>query len=329
MRTDAVLKGSSMNNTQYLACVLPLALAACSGGGGNSTLPSASTNRSLSSVTLSQVTPLPPAVAQVDLSASARFASLRPDAVALQNPAAALSVIYNPYSQYNSDTLSTYTASGKQIQPTIANAFIYPYAAAVGNNNNIYVTNWAAGTLKTYTSTGVPTTPTITGLPGPIGVAADSTGKIYVTISNSTVVSFTPQGVPTSPTIAVPNGPWALAVSSDRIYVATGYTVTTYLMNGTQTQPTIQRPNPTGLIYTMGISVTKDDRRIYLANYYLPNSNGSNGAVLSYDNNGNLIATNPVNGAISVAVDTFGKTYVADWTGNVTTYNPVGKPTSP
>ncbi len=67
--------------------------------------------------------------------------------------------------------------------------------------------------MTTYTAAGVPTTPTITGLNGPSGIAVDAAGKIYVTnTGNNTLTTYTTAGVPTTPTITGLNGPYGVAV---------------------------------------------------------------------------------------------------------------------
>lgn len=73
----------------------------------------------------------------------------------------------------------TYTSSGSPTTPTISfKRYGYPLSVAVDANGKIYVTSTSyyagqpyAGTLTTYNPDGSQTTPTITGLAQPFGVA--------------------------------------------------------------------------------------------------------------------------------------------------------------
>ena len=102
----------------------------------------------------------------------------------------------------------------------------------------------------------MPSTPLISaGLDGPIGVALDAAGKIYVTnIFGNSVTTYKPDGTQTTPTITAGlDEPWGIAVdSAGKIYVANSAnnTLTTYNPDGTQTTPTI-----TGLNIPEGVAV--------------------------------------------------------------------------
>ncbi len=77
----------------------------------------------------------------------------------------------------------------------------------------IYVTNYYGNTLMTFTASGKPTTPTISGLGTPFGVAVDAAGKIYViNHSPQKLLTFTAKGAPTTPTITTLSEPWGVAI---------------------------------------------------------------------------------------------------------------------
>lgn len=67
--------------------------------------------------------------------------------------------------------------------------------------------------MTTYNSDGTRSTPTITGLKTPYGVAVDGAGKIYVTnFDGNSVTTYKPDGSPSSPTITGLNQPFGIAV---------------------------------------------------------------------------------------------------------------------
>ena len=115
----------------------------------------------------------------------------------------------------------------------------------------IFVGSYSGGTLTTYTKAGKKSSPSITGLGEPQGVAVDADGKIYIANFNgSTLTTYDANGVQTTPTITGLSNPVGVAVdASGKIYIVsqgTG-TLTTYNANGSQTTPTI-----TGLVMPTG-----------------------------------------------------------------------------
>jgi sugar lactone lactonase YvrE len=196
----------------------------------------------------------------------------------------------------------------------------------------IYVTEYCDGLLATFTANGVPTTPTITGLNFPHGVAVDAVGKIYVanygvtTIHDGSVTTYSPGGASAAPTITGLDHPYAIAVDTNgRIYVSSLYSydgwLNTYNSQGTQTFPTIRNLN-----YPLGVALDAAGK-IYVTNYGQTTYDGS---VTTYEPNG--APTAPTIMGLSfpqgVAVDAAGKIYVAN--GNaVTTYNAAGVQVTP
>jgi DNA-binding beta-propeller fold protein YncE len=69
------------------------------------------------------------------------------------------------------NTLQTFTPAGVQTTPTITTGLGDPQGLALDDSGKIYVTNYATGTLTTYTSQGKPSNPKIRHLAGPIGIA--------------------------------------------------------------------------------------------------------------------------------------------------------------
>ena len=67
--------------------------------------------------------------------------------------------------------LQTFTPAGVQTTPTITAGLSDNQGLAVDDSGKIYVANYAANTLTTYTSQGKAAGPTIRHLDGPIGIA--------------------------------------------------------------------------------------------------------------------------------------------------------------
>lgn len=107
--------------------------------------------------------------------------------------------------------------------------------------------------MTTYTQDGTASTPTITGLSSPEGVAVDRAGKIYITDDRTNAVTtYNPDGSASTPTITGLNGPVGVAVdAAGKIYVAnsSNNTVTTYNADGSPSIPTLTDglSHPTGL----------------------------------------------------------------------------------
>jgi streptogramin lyase len=228
----------------------------------------------------------------------------------------------------NGTTLKSYTANGTATSPTINTSLNGPRGVAVDAAGKIYITNFGAGALTTYTPNGTPTTPTI-GLTAPWGVAVDAAGKIYVANfgygSGDSVSTFTANGAPTSPRISMGlSSPQDVAVdAAGKIYV-TNYgngigVVTTYLPNGVQTTPTIGTVSG-----PEGVAVDAAGK-IYVAN-------SSNNTVTTFNSDGTP-STPTITGLSNpqgVAVDATGKIYVTNVGNNtLTTYSAKGTQTTP
>ena len=85
----------------------------------------------------------------------------------------------------------------------------------------IFVTNFDAGTIGEYTTSGVPVNPAlITGLNGPAEIAV-SGGNLFVTnVLGDTVGKYTTSGVPVNPALITGLiGPGGLAVSGGNLFV--------------------------------------------------------------------------------------------------------------
>jgi hypothetical protein len=176
-------------------------------------------------------------------------------------------------------------------------------AVAVTAQGKILVASYGAAqssgpnsTVTAYTSSGKPTTPTITkGLSGPVAMALDSKGNIYVanfadyygtsSLGPSYLTKYTSKGEQVGLKISGGlNEADGIAVdATGKIYVANlgNGTVTTYTSTGKQTTPTIDVPSPTGV-------AVDENGDIYVASAA---SSGSGGAVTSYSPSGKLIAT--------------------------------------
>jgi len=238
-------------------------------------------------------------------------------AASVGDPTAAITVIYN--GGIIPGGSATFSASASGVAPgNVTSAVLTPVVVV-----KIYVTNQGNGTLTTYNLDGTQTSPTISGLNTPIGVAVDAASKIYVTnIDNNTMTTYNPDGTQTAPTISGLNVPAGVAVdAAGKIYItsAGNNNMTTYNPDGTQTTPTIS-----GLGLPLSVAVDAAGK-IYITNgrdnnltVYLPN--GAHYLTISGLNN------NP----IAVAVDAAGKIYVVNqFSNSVTTYNADGTQTTP
>jgi hypothetical protein len=181
-------------------------------------------------------------------------------------------------------------------------------------------------TVETFTTTGVRTTPTITGLNGPSGVAVDANGKIYVANNaNGTVTTYTPNGTPTTPTIGGRTGYVRdIAIgAAGKIYVASDI-VRTYTPDGLPTTPTIANVSP--------VSMAADPTgKIYLLSSEYLGHDTSDYFVAAYDENGAPTAPTIELGDgpysyyySAMAVDASGKIYLTVLQGRVDTYTAAG-----
>jgi NHL repeat len=176
------------------------------------------------------------------------------------------------------NSLTEYNFSGKVVR-TITTALDNPQQVAVDAKGKIYVANYSANTVTTYTKSGQQTTPTITaGLNEPVGVAVDAKGKIYVTNQgNNTLTTYTADGKQTTPTITKGmNDPGYLTVDSGgKIYVPqlASNSVTTYTSSGKPTKPTLTG----GLVEPVGVAV-QTTGKIWVTSY----TYGGTGAVMTF-----------------------------------------------
>jgi hypothetical protein len=70
----------------------------------------------------------------------------------------------------------------------------------------IFVTNYDAGTIGEYTTSGVPVNPApITGLNGPVGIAVSGEDLFVTNLFGSTVGKYTTSGVPVDPALITGN----------------------------------------------------------------------------------------------------------------------------
>jgi hypothetical protein len=217
---------------------------------------------------------------------------------------------------------ATFNPKGRQTLPTLGEQLAS--GVTVDKRGKIYVTIEEPnrqGYLITYLPSGARTTPNISNIFAPRGVAVDAKGKIYIATDNN-VITYTSDGTPTTPTI--PGGATGVAVDrSGNIYVASYTGVTTYTPDGTPTKPTI----------AVGASAIAIDRggKIYLAQpgknrvtTYLPNGKRTTPTITTGLNNPDSIAVAP-NGKILVT------NYADYWNGpwSVTSYRADGVQTTP
>jgi len=225
-------------------------------------------------------------------------------------------------------SVTTYSAAGKQINPTITKGVHLPYGVAVNaTGTRLYVANQNNATVTTYNSMGVKVAPNIKVSgpgSGPLGIAVDASGKIYVTVSGGDVRTYTSHGQPTSPTLT--NGvsaPFGIAIAPNgKVYVVNsglsngGHgSVTTYNANGKRTPPTITA----GLSYPTAVTVDSKGK------IYVANDGGSN--VTTYTSKGMQTAPTIVglDAPYGVAVDASGNIFVSSSVGNsVTEYSASG-----
>jgi len=201
-------------------------------------------------------------------------------------------------------TITTYEPDGTQTTPTISTG-TYLFGIAVAPNGKIYALTCdplggrnSDGTVASYTPDGTPTSPTITvqerGYHTPVGIAVDSSGKIYVLSSahngsRGTVTTYTPDGRKTTPTFRTGSDSSSIAIDSNgKIYITndTGpggkSTVTTYLPDGTPTSPTLRRR-----IHVPDAIAVGSDGTIYVANTTNGGPDGTGaGYVTSYSSGG-------------------------------------------
>ena len=121
-------------------------------------------------------------------------------------------------------------APGLTITANVSN----PRAVAVDASSKIYVANSGNSTVTTYTSQGVPTTPTITGVSAPTAVAVGASGKIYVGNATS-VTTYNAAGTLSTPTLSGLNNVSGLATDeAGNIYVVESNELKVFYPNGVE-----------------------------------------------------------------------------------------------
>jgi sugar lactone lactonase YvrE len=181
--------------------------------------------------------------------------------------------------------------------------------------------------VTTYTAAGARTTPTITGLHGPIGIVVDPGGKIYVAnLDDNTVTTYAPDGTPTTPTITGVMNPMGLALDgAGKIYVAdfVDNAITAYTSDGVKSTPALTGLNGPGAF------AADAKGNIYVADGPLETLE-----VYNADGTQTPALTPPkVSNAAGVAIDDTGKIYVISTPNSgpstLTTYNADGTPSTP
>ncbi len=227
---------------------------------------------------------------------------------------------------------------------------VYPDGIAVDSSRNIYVADYFAVKVLVYPALGSSTglldeapTATIsgsnTGLLGPVGIALDSSGNIYVADYGAlSVFVYLPLGSSTGPLNEVPSAiisgsdtglisPAGIAVDSSRnIYVDDSYACSVFVYPAgssgdvVPSSATISTTVTTGLSSPQGIAVDSSGK-IYAAD--CPACYGERGApsvfVYPAGSNGNLAPTDTITGSktgleypAGIALDSSGNIYVAD-----------------
>lgn len=214
----------------------------------------------------------------------------------------------------NTNEVTSYSVSGKQVAPTISPGLYYPIGVTVDSAGKLYVLN---GTdVLTFTSSGVQDRPTIsTGFGSAKGLAVGPNGDIYVA-GDSEIRSYTSTGTPTHPTLPLTYNPVAITVDHNgKIYVVgSDSIVRSYTSNGVPTKPTISYlMNPT----SVAVNARGD---IYVAD-------AGFGSVTTYDKSGNPIAPaiTGLNDPVDVTVDSAGVIYVLTGGGRIRSYSASGK----
>jgi len=217
--------------------------------------------------------------------------------------------------------------------------FYHPFGVAVDGTGNVYVAEWDNSTIRKITPGGVVTTLAgtagVTGsadgtgsaarFNGPIGVAVDGTGNVYVgDFFNSTIRKITPDGVVT--TLAGTAGVSGSADgtgSAARFYLPTGVAVdgTGNVYVADQANHTIRKITPAGVVTTLvgtaGASGSADGTGS-AARFHHP-------AGMAVDGTGNVYVTDSTNhtirkitpaGVVTTLAGTAGASGSADGTGS-------------
>ena len=198
----------------------------------------------------------------------------------------------------------------------------------------VYSANFASGTISSWDTSnpGAGVTTIIGGLNGPVGVATDSLGNIYISAFNTdtsigSIQKYT-QGGSFITSLTTAGLTFGLAFdSSDNLYYSVGYgtfggTPGTYKTTASLTSPSFfaSGSEPTGMFINASGNVT------------VVNINGNNSYVSTYNSSGGLIDTfsnptvfNPMDASIGVTRDAAGNYYVSSRaTGNVSKWDSNG-----
>jgi hypothetical protein len=262
------------------------------------------------------------------------FPAMRTVAGRLPKPGSQQSLYVSSYDQGN---VTTYSLSGAPQNFSIT-GLDNPNDVTVDANGYIYITNFSGSNqgVSVYNSNG--TVVCTIAVPRPLGVAVDSSGKIYVgSYSNGTVTTYNPEPTctQTTPTITGLQVPYGVAVDSlGNIYIGqaqSACSLTKYTASGNVIWTTTTNTGRTGLI-----ALDQGRGRVYLSNGTECDGSGT-GWMSTYSmSSGSNIAptiTSGLNVPGGIAVSANGNIYIANYGGGsgstVTVYSPNGSgPTS-